>query len=496
MSTDMQQYSIENQAAAIRQYAASHGLTVVQSYQDAGRSGLKLKGRPALKQLILDVVEGRANFETVLIYDVSRWGRFQDNDESAHYEFLCRQAGVTVEYCAEQFSNDGSVASTVLKNMKRAMAAEYSRELSVKVHAGICRVAAQGFHAGAQPGYGLRRFLLDAQGCRKMELASGQHKNVKTERVTLAPGPPDEVAIVHLVYARFIDEKSSLNAIARELNQIGARRASGLQWRATSVRDLLCNEKYRGNCLYNRISKKLGTKARRNPTTDWIRSIGAFEPMVTPDRFAKAQQRLKERWYTDNELLDFLTALWCREKRLSREVIDDSPGTPGSSTYRVHFGTVMNAYRRVGYSNPLIADRRKLRQLRKTIIHEISAQIVRLGGTVEVHSGPSAQLRVNDEFNLTVLLGRTSPSSAVSKQNEWRFFYQCARKPDFLLVVRVDNDGLSPLDYYLLPSIFLPAGRQLTASGINYRHIDDFRIQSLEPLYKLSARVPVRSLAA
>ena len=37
-------------------------------------------------------------------------------------------------YCAEQF--DGTLLSSIVKNLKRVMAAEYSRELSVKVHAG------------------------------------------------------------------------------------------------------------------------------------------------------------------------------------------------------------------------------------------------------------------------------------------------------------------------------------------------------------------------
>ena len=65
--------------------------------------------------------------------DVSRWRRFQDADESAHYEFLCKNAGVPIHYCAELFPNDGSLPSSIFKALKRTMAAEYSRELGVKV---------------------------------------------------------------------------------------------------------------------------------------------------------------------------------------------------------------------------------------------------------------------------------------------------------------------------------------------------------------------------
>jgi DNA invertase Pin-like site-specific DNA recombinase len=159
MSTDYQRYSIENQAAVIATYGRLHGLSIVKTYRDAGESGLRLKNRAGLIQLLDDVQSGRANFRHILVYDVSRWGRFQDADESAHYEFICKKAGVKVAYCAEQFDNDGTMISSILKNLKRVMAAEFSRELSAKVHAGQLRLASLGFRVGAPLGYGLRREL-------------------------------------------------------------------------------------------------------------------------------------------------------------------------------------------------------------------------------------------------------------------------------------------------------------------------------------------------
>ena len=94
MSTEHQKYSTENQAEIIRQYAAQRGIEVVRTYADEGKSGLRLDGRDALKQLIDDVQSGKADFATILVYDVSRWGRFQDADESAYYEYICKRAGV------------------------------------------------------------------------------------------------------------------------------------------------------------------------------------------------------------------------------------------------------------------------------------------------------------------------------------------------------------------------------------------------------------------
>jgi|SRR5581483_53343 len=148
MSTDYQQYSIENQAVVIAAYAQLHKLSIVRTYRDEGESGLKIKNRKGLTQLIDDVQSGHADFCHILVFDVSRWGRFQDIDESAHYEFICKQAGIRVAYCAEQFDNDGSLISHIVKNIKRVMAAEYSRELSAKVHAGQSRYARLGFKMG------------------------------------------------------------------------------------------------------------------------------------------------------------------------------------------------------------------------------------------------------------------------------------------------------------------------------------------------------------
>jgi len=77
MSTDEQDYSTLNQAEAIAGYAAAHNIEVVRTYSDDARSGLQLNGRPGLKLLLSDVEAGKANFDVILVYDVSRWGRFR-----------------------------------------------------------------------------------------------------------------------------------------------------------------------------------------------------------------------------------------------------------------------------------------------------------------------------------------------------------------------------------------------------------------------------------
>lgn len=92
-STEHQKYSIENQADAIRVYAATRGIEIVRTYADQ-KSGVLFDRRHGLRQLIEDVLTGRADFKTILVYDVTRWGRFQDPDESAYYEYICKRAKI------------------------------------------------------------------------------------------------------------------------------------------------------------------------------------------------------------------------------------------------------------------------------------------------------------------------------------------------------------------------------------------------------------------
>lgn len=221
MSTEHQKYSTENQADIIAQYAARRGFEVVRTYEDSGKSGLRLDGRQSLQQLIADVRSGAADFNAILVYDVSRWGRFQDADESAYYEFICREAGIIVHYCAEQFENDGSLSATIIKSMKRAMAGEYSRELSAKVFTGQCRLIRLGFRQGGPAGYGLRRQLVDEHRVPKAELARGEHKSLQTDRVVLVPGPPEELEVVRRLYRMFVVQRRTESEIAAALNAEG-----------------------------------------------------------------------------------------------------------------------------------------------------------------------------------------------------------------------------------------------------------------------------------
>lgn len=270
MSTEHQQYSTENQREVIDAFADLRNLDIVRIYADEGKSGLRLDGREGLKALLQDVECGRADYDFVLVYDVSRWGRFQDPDESASYEIRCKQRGVRVLYCAEQFENDGSPVSSIIKSLKRSMAGEYSRELSVKVHAGQTRLIKNGYRQGGQAGYGLRRAIVDQAG-EVTELAAGKHKSIQTDRVILRPGPAQEVATVREIYRAFVEDGRVESEIAHTLNASGVLTDRGAMWTRGTVHQILINEKYAGHNVWNRVSYKLKQERVKNPPAEWVR---------------------------------------------------------------------------------------------------------------------------------------------------------------------------------------------------------------------------------
>ena len=457
MSTEDQKYSLDNQAAAIQKYADLHDFEIVQTYSDTAKSGVVLRNRAALQQLLQDVVGREHLYRVILVYDVSRWGRFQDSDEAAHYEFLCKSAGVPVHYCAESFANDGTLPSMIMKSLKRTMAGEYSRELGVKVLAGQKRLARLGFKQGGMPGYGLRRMLLSATGVRKQELALGERKSIATDRVVLVPGPAHEVRVVRDIYRMLVFEKLTPYGISRELNRRGIEFVGHATWDYQGVFKLLTHPKYCGCHVFNRTSAKLHTRAICHPKSEWVLTPGAFEPIVDSRTFERAQEVLWARTFnrTDEELLEKLRALLASNGRLSLAEIRNSPDLPSPSTFRHRFGSLREAYRRIGYGAPEqfgpLDMRQRTRALRERLIAEVISRfpgklsVVRRGGRWR------SRLRMANGQMIAVLVARTV---RVWKDTmRWLVDPAAHERGLVTLLARLDGKNTAIMDFHLLPGI-------------------------------------------
>ena len=491
MSTEHQQYSTSNQRDVIIAYAISRGLEIVKEYSDGGKSGLNIEGREALAQMIRDVEEGKADYSKILVYDVSRWGRFQDADESAHYEFMCRRAGVAVHYCAEQFENDGSPVSTIVKGVKRMMAGEYSRELSTKVFQGACRLVTLGFRQGGTAGFGLRRVLIDQSGTIKGELKMGEHKSIQTDRVILVPGPEAEVKTVRWMYQAFVVEGKSESEIAASLNAQSIKTDFGRDWNYATVHQVLISEKYIGNNVYHRTSCKLKKKTVANPPDKWVRKDGAYQGIIERELFLRAQEIIlaRSKKFSDDEMLEKLRELLKQHGRISGILIDETEGLPSSAAFGHRFGSLVNAYKLIGYDPGIdftfIEQNRRLRKLRPDLVASVRQKIMGLGGTA-IQDDETDLLLVNGELRVSIVLCRHAQTAAGASR--WLIRLDAGLKPDITIAGRMDFTNENILDYYLLPALDM-TWENLRLAEANGIYLDTYRCDNLDYFFSLMERI-------
>jgi DNA invertase Pin-like site-specific DNA recombinase len=497
MSTDHQKYSTENQSDAIRDYAARRGIEIVETYSDEGKSGLNIHGRASLKRMIKDVESGHARFNCILVYDISRWGRFQDADEAAYYEFICRRAGVAVFYCAEQFENDGSLPSTVFKGMKRVMAGEYSRELSNKVWHGACRLVSLGYRQGGTAGFGLRRMLVDERGQSKGLLKMGEHKSIQTDRVILVPGPDEEVEVVRWMYHAFVHENKAEREIAELLNARGMLTDYGRTWTRGTVHEVLTNEKYIGNNLYNRTSFKLKQSHCANPRDKWVRAENVYQPLIDATLFFTAQGIIlaRSRRFTDEELLEKLRAVLSKHGRISGLLIDEEDDMPSSSAFRHRFGSLVRAYQLIGYTPEIdysfLEINRTLRERHASVLADVVTTL-RGNGAVLIQDEDTGLLTLDGEVAVSIVIARHRETDAGFSR--WVIRFDHALKPDITIAVRMAPGNADIKDFYLLPAL------DMTESNVRFAEhngvwLDAYRFDSLHFFYGMARRCRVEDVA-
>jgi DNA invertase Pin-like site-specific DNA recombinase len=456
MSDDAQQYSIDNQKEALQEYAANHGFVIVQTYADAGKSGVIARNRRGLRELLKDVISGGAKYRAILVYDVSRWGRFPNNDEAAHYEFLCSNSGIPLHYCAEQFTNDGTAHSALLKALKRSMAAEFSRELGEKVFRGKTRLVQLGFWVGGQAGYGYRRLMISAAGKPKQLMKFGERKSLTTDRVTLVLGNKGEVECVKYIFSRAV-ERIGCMAIARDLNEKGVLLNRRL-WTHTDVSNIVKNPKYAGCNVWHRGTQRLRDTRRPVEPHDWITKPGAFPAIVDQQTFDLAQRNLPRRsdsFWSDHEIKKKLRRLLAAKGRLSESLILKSRGMPSSNTLKDHFGSIRKAYEAIGYSlskediHNNDQGERSLR-LRRTLVSKIQEMFPENVVVTHLPNKTRSILRIDQAFMVSILLCR--PRKSKTRTLHWEVVPNAERE-NITLLCKMNSRHDRICGFYLFPNM-------------------------------------------
>jgi len=453
VSTEHQKYSLSRQAAELNAYAAEHGLNIVKRYVDEGRSGRTLQARPALIEMLQTIVQGQAEFCEVLVYDVSRWGRFEDLDEASHYEFLCRQAGVQIRYCNEDFENGGTPASFIFKTLKRVAAAEFSRQLSRDIHSAMRTNSELGFRSGGRAEFGLARALVTPGKLERTILHPTERKACSSQKVMHALGPPAELRCVKRMFGYAIRRRGTA-WIARKLNQENVL-MRGKPWTAARVRSVLTNELFTGSLVWGRHSRKL---AGPRPKSEWVVVPNVLPSLISQATFQKVQNLLfPVRRMSDQLLLTKLRRLLSRTGALTQAKINRSASVPGSSTYRHRFGSLQRAYEMIHYKPPpeQVSHLRLLRDgiaYRNEFVNRLLAMFPdRLQKLKQYVPGDRCPLVLLDG-TITISI-RICRQNMVGKQLKWTLGKSHSSLGDFSLLCLMDKPGKNIMTYYLYENL-------------------------------------------
>jgi DNA invertase Pin-like site-specific DNA recombinase len=495
MSTEHQQYSIANQSAANALYAAAHHAGIVRSFVDQGKSGTSIKGRKGLQELLRVVESGTADFDQVLVYDVSRWGRFEDSDEAAHYEYLCKRAGIRIRYCAEQFENDNSTTSNLLKALKRTMAGEYSRELSVKVSAGQRRLAALGFWQGGNAPFGMVRQIVSQNGMPKQFLKPGEWKSISTDRVVLTPGPPDAIGTIQLAFNMYTGKEKSRRQIAEVLNR--QKRFWGQRpWTIQKLRYLLTNPVYKGAYAYCKHDLK-SHASKTVPPGKWLVLENAFPAIISREQWIQARDliRAETKPLDDSEMLEGLKQLWKREGTLNSKLINAAKDIPSAVAYSKHFGGINETYKLIGF--PLTRDYsfvqaiRMTRRMRGALCAEICEQIKAIGGSAEIRSC-NGVLLLNESVTVKVFLSKAWMRDG---HQVWRLLLGKQPPADVVIIARLKPPDRSVMDYFVIPALSQLRGALNVRAKENPVFLETYRFATLQPFIETFRRHFIREVA-
>lgn len=443
---DRQENSVEIQQDQVRAFAAEHGIEIIKEFADRGKSGLSVEGRDSFNEMIHEYVEaGKDDFEYVLVLDVSRWGRFQETDMSAYYTGLCLQHGKQVVFTTIGFPKENDLLHGLHLSIERYRAASYSRELSGKVWKGCAKIASSGYWAGGSAPYAMCRLLLDEKRQPVQVLARGEHKAIHNQRVTLAPGDSAEVNTVREVFSAFVQENQSPRAIAAQLNSVGRPAPGGGSWSAGAVGALLRNEVYAGTMVWNKTSQRMKSPSRANPTSEWVRSGGAFDAVLPQKLFDEAQlimrQRAEavERKYSAAGMLDDLRGLFARYGTVSRQLVAGSEGLASPATYSCRFDGVEMAYQ------ALFRDAIEAKRLQ--VVEALKAAAVEVEAVDDF-------LVIGDHFSVAI-----QPSVPIARGYEAFWVFRPDQRVEVDITVGVPlscPDEMSVLGYLAFPRLLFP----------------------------------------
>ena len=265
-------YSLEAQEECLREYAKYREFQIVGNYCDAGKSGKSIKGRPAFKQMMSDIMDQKDDVSFVLVFKLSRFGRnAADILKSLQ---LLEDFGVdlvSVDEAIDFSTSGGRLTLAILSAV-----AEMEREnITVQFMAGKQQKIMDGGWSGGQVPYG--------------------YKSVDRELTIVL----EEANIIRKIFELYLCEDMTASSVVHELNKNGrSKKCADGQTKPFTydfVSRVLDNAFYCGRGYYNRRTNKEDRDGNTiKPDADKIIvAVGQHETIISEEIWELAQAKRK-----------------------------------------------------------------------------------------------------------------------------------------------------------------------------------------------------------
>ena len=274
VSTEMQVdgYSLEGQKNSLKRFADREEMEIVGIYEDAGKSGKSIEGRPAFKKMLSDIKNG-LEIDYILVYKLSRFGR-NAADILNSLEFV-QSYGINL-ICIEEGIDSSQTSGKLLISVLSAVAEIERENIIEQTMNGRREKARQGGWNGGFAPYGY--YLKDNQ--------------LLIEET--------EAEAIRIIFDKFANSDVGLGGVAKYLNLQGIKkipRQNGTleTWSSHFIRLILDNPVYCGKIAYGRRTREKvkGTKNeyKQVHTDDYILEDGQHEGIVSEELWQKAHTK-------------------------------------------------------------------------------------------------------------------------------------------------------------------------------------------------------------
>jgi len=289
MSSSKQEASPERQREEITRLAERHGYHVVREYSDEAVSGAATHKRHGFLRMVKDA-ETKGDFRVILVWDLSRFGRF-DSVESGKYVDTLRRASVELHTVTEGRIDWTTFGGRLLYTINQEAKNQFLVDLSHNIRSGLRRKAERGQLHCLVP-YGMVKEVRDETGSVVRCVRYGERFRVpRTWSSRLVPDDGEQRKVVEWIFREFAGKDMSIRSLAIALTEQGVASPRGTDfWGASTVRQILMNPAYAG--IYRRGVKPSVKFSSADPL---IVLEDNHPAIVSRKIFDKAQARLFAR---------------------------------------------------------------------------------------------------------------------------------------------------------------------------------------------------------